>query len=310
MNEQQVSAASGSPSDVTVVMSVYNPPVDLVERVGELRAQCGVVVVVDDGSHTVDDMPQLREVAKVISLEHNSGIATALNAGIEAAQGLGAAFVLTMDQDSKLSQGYVRQALQTWHAAQAAGIKPGLVSASTHNGTRMPRWGSAGGFDELFDPMQSGTLISVATLREVGPFDESLFIDCVDTDYNIRLRRAGFALIGGEGCDLQHALGEARPLRVLGWQPKLRGKPMEILYHAPFRTYYITRNNTVLRKRYRREDGRWMFRRQLMEVESAIVCLVYGPERRKHLHAMWKGWKDAHQGRAGRISDTLSSQLR
>jgi rhamnosyltransferase len=303
------SHASVDTAVVAAVISVFRAPSDLVEKITALLSQVDEVVVVDDGSHTVERFPEIHHIAHVIITDENRGIAAALNSGIRVAIENGADFVLTMDQDSLLIDNYITCALKTYRDAQRAGLNPGLVSAETHNGLQVPAWGEQRGFQLLFDPMQSGTLFPMPVLKRLGLFDEELFIDGVDTEYNIRLKAAGYTLLAGQGCDLHHALGEARPLRVLGWQPRFRGRPMEILYHAPFRTYYITRNNTVLRRRYGGRDRAWMLRRQIMELESAVICLVYGPKRREHLTAMWRGWLDGLQGRLGRIPARLQSRI-
>lgn len=298
--------------NVAAVVSVFNPAVAAVENVRWLLRYVSQVVVVNDGS-TAEVSTLLGEMealgAVVISLGANSGIAAALNTGIQAARTRWAPeWVVTMDQDSRFNGDYIRQAL----GAEKSSRDPetvAMVCAQLHNGVPLPVL-NAGPEAEVFDPMQSGTLIRSAVFDRVGYLDESLFIDCVDSEFNARVRNAGLRAIAGPGCNLEHSLGDARPLRVLGWHARLGQKKLFVHYHAPFRVYYITRNSLVMARRYFRQQPQWVIRRMGMELQSHIVRLVYGPNRRKHVLATVSGIRDAMRGRLGKIDEQLAARLR
>jgi rhamnosyltransferase len=162
----------------------------------------------------------------------------------------------------------------------------------------------------LFDPMQSGTLYPAETFEAIGLLEEDFVIDAVDTEFNLRMLAAGLVQVAIPGGDLGHELGATRPLTIAGWNPRLRGKPMRIHYHSPYRTFFITRNNITLWRRYARRFPRWIARRATLELESAAVCLVFGPHRRLHLRAMGAGIADALRSKVGRMPDRLRSRLR
>lgn len=298
--------------NVAAVVSVFNPAAAAVENVRWLLRYVSQVVVVNDGS-TAEVSTLLGEMealgAVVISLGANSGIAAALNTGIQAARTRWAPeWVVTMDQDSRFNGDYIRQAL----CAEKSSRDPetvAMVCAQLHNGVPLPVL-NAGPEAEVFDPMQSGTLIRSAVFDRVGYLDESLFIDCVDSEFNARVRNAGLRAIAGPGCNLEHSLGDARPLRVLGWHARLGQKKLFVHYHAPFRVYYITRNSLVMARRYFRQQPQWVIRRMGMELQSHIVRLVYGPNRRKHVLATVSGIRDAMRGRLGKIDEQLAARLR
>jgi rhamnosyltransferase len=296
---------------VVAVVAAYRPGPEVGATLDALCAQCDAVIVVDDGSHTLDPAAPPREGVEVISLAENGGIAAALNAGIRRASFRHpGCCVVTMDQDSIMSEGYVPAAVTTLKAARRAGVRVGSVCAQTHNGhpvkamhTR-PR-----GFALAFDPMQSGTLIPPETIDAIGLLEEDFVIDAVDTEFNLRMLDAGLAQVIAPGCDLQHRLGDARPMTFFGWNPRLRGTPLRIYYHSPYRTYFITRNNIVLWRRYTRRFPRWIARRATMEFQSAAVCLAFGPARGRHARAMLAGIGHALSGRLGPMSARLRSRL-
>lgn len=316
--EAHLKAATDSPEfptqfgNVAAVVSVFNPTAAALENVRWLLRYTPKVVVVDDGS-SVDVAARLDEMkalgAMIIPLHENSGIAKALNTGILAARSQWSPdWVVTMDQDSRFSGDYIRQALST-SANSGHPESIAMVCAQSHNGVPLPVL-NPGPEAEVFDPMQSGTLIRASVFDQVGYLDEALFIDCVDSEFNARVRSAGLRAIAGQDCNLEHSLGEARPLRVLGWHARLGRKKLFVHYHAPFRVYYITRNSLVMARRYIRQQPSWVLRRMGMEVQSHLVRLVYGPNRRKHALATASGIRDALRGRLGKIDGQLADRLR
>lgn len=299
---------------VVAVISAFHPPKELANRVRDLMRQVFRVIVVDDGSDPDRTDPTLRELeglgATLVRLEKNSGIAAALNKGIQAALEQDSPdFVVTLDQDSALDDGYVAAALATYHHAGSQGVQVGLVGAQSHNGLAVPLLSRASAFPEAFDPLQSGALIPVSTFDKVGLLDERLFIDCVDSEFNLRVRAHGMATLIGRDCNMSHALGHARPMTLLGWHVSVGGIKRHVHYHAPFRVYYITRNSIYLWRQYGRRFPGWLLRRLRFQLESDVFRLLYGPKRREQVLALVRGWQDGLRGRLGEIDPALKSRI-
>lgn len=297
---------------VVAVLSLFNPPAEVVERVQRLQLQVNNVVVVDDGSPSPDasTFEQLADIAHVIRLGDNKGIGAALNAGIQHARtAWDPAWVLTLDQDSEIGPRFIERALETAQRATGAGIKVGAVTPETHNGTRIDMLPGKDEFREGFDPMQSGTLISATALDHVGLLDEALFIDAVDSEYTARLRQHGFRLITGDGCDLSHTLGQARPMKFLGLRVKIAGRDLNVYYHAPFRVYYMARNSIQLTRKYLLGQPAWIFKRVALETIFHLIRVTYGPNRMALLKAVALGTRDGLLGRRGRIPQDVQDKL-
>ncbi|MCH6469675.1 glycosyltransferase [Sinomonas terrae] len=307
-------ATSGAPhrTETAAVVSAYNPDDTLPTHVESLLSQVDNVVVVDDGS-PLDVSTVLAKVetlgATVIRLEQNSGIAAALNAGIRRArQDWDPAWIMTMDQDSRLTADYVSKALAS---VIEAGVRPefvGAVSPESHNRKPLPTLPVREHL-EILDPMQSGTMYRAEAFDRVGYFDERLFIDCVDSDFNARLRNAGYRIAIGKDVDLIHSLGKSRPMRIFGWDAHLGTKKLFVYEHQPFRVYYITRNILTIAKRYALRQPGWVARRVLMEAESNAVRLVFGPRRLASVIAIARGATDFAAGRLGRIPERTARSL-
>lgn len=303
---------SSNDREVAAVVSAYNPTADLTDNIAWLKRYVHHVVVIDDGSALdVSDVLAAIEALNVVvvRLPENSGIAAALNAGIKHARELwNPEWIVTMDQDSRFTGNYIEDALTTARTSRDP-LSVGMVAAQFHNGAKLPvlRHDNE---PEIFDPMQSGTLIRATVFDRLGYLDEDLFIDCVDSEFNARLRASGLRALAGAGCDLEHSLGHARPLRVLGWHARIGKKHLSVHYHAPFRVYYITRNSVFMARKYFRRQPSWVLRRMYMELQSHIVRFLYGPDRRKHAVAFIYGIRDAYSHRMGKIDPRLAARLR
>lgn len=299
-------------SSTAAVVSSYNPGFDFPKRIESLLTQIEHVVVVDDGSS--NDVSEIlaqaeQKGATVLRQARNSGIAAALNAGIRhVRKEWDPAWIMTMDQDSELTPGYVRKALACASSTSEQPGSIGAVSAESHNTRSLPTV-IIRGRREVLDPMQSGTLYRSEIFERVGYFDEGLFIDCVDSDYNARIRNAGYHIAIGRGADLTHSLGRSRPMLLLGWHAHIGSKPLFVYEHQPFRVYYITRNILTIAKRYSFTQPSWVARRLLMEVESNAVRLVFGPRRGLSAAAILRGAADFAAGRTGPMPEDVARSL-
>ena len=184
---------------IVAVLVTYRPDLsELKTAIAALAPQVAGIVAVDNGSGaaTQAEIANLldRPGVPVTTLfqPENRGLAQAQNAGAAAARNMGADAVLLMDQDSlpapdmvaALRAGYVRR-----KASRPAAIGPGYDEPHRGTDAALPREGDV---PEMPALIASGSLIPLAVLDEVGPFDESLFIDFVDTDWCFRARHAGF----------------------------------------------------------------------------------------------------------------------
>lgn len=299
---------------VVAVISAFHPPQDLPQRVEKLNQQVVHTVVVDDGSDPQQTSSVLNALealgCTVLRMPENVGIAAALNAGLdEALKAWSPDFLVTLDQDSTLDDGYIAAALATYAEASANGVDVGLVSAQSHNGRSVPLLVKRAAFPEAFDSLQSGAVIPVATLRTAGLLDERLFIDCVDTEYNLRIRSRGLSTLVGKGCNMTHALGQAQPLMLFGWHVRVLGRKRHVHSHAPFRVYYMTRNNIFLLRHYGAKFPLWMIRKLRFQVESDVFRILYGANRKGQCRAFARGFVDGWLGRLGKMDPSFQRKI-
>ena len=94
--------------------------------------------------------------------------------------------------------------------------------------------------------MTPGALMKSETYQKLGPFEDQLFIDGVDTEYALRMRAAGYKIVESNVV-LNHSLGKMTP-------HTFAGRHIFVTNHNPQRRYFITRNRIVLLRRYMGKD--------------------------------------------------------
>ncbi|MDQ0895393.1 glycosyltransferase family 2 protein [Agromyces ramosus] len=277
---------------VIAVVPTYHPDVAVEAHMKALARQVDEVIVVDDGTGPAADDVLERLTAdsiRVIRLSSNAGIARALNVGIRAALEAGADYVVNTDQDTELPDGYVDACLATFMLANPV-THLGIVCTDRVNGQpSIPTWYSPEGLGLVPEAIQSGFVLSRECLERTGPFDERLVIDCVDTEYCLRVRDRGFRIAVAKDTDIKHSLGEMVPFRPFGIPLRHRDGEHEYQYHSPFRQYYITRNNIDLVFRNVRRRRRWALAVIKRQIGPTFDAIVSGPKRTKHTVAIFVG---------------------
>ncbi len=302
---------------VVAVIAAFCPKDNLADTVRALAEQVSHVVVVDDGSPdgSEDVLTAIEATgATVLRQKPNAGIAATLNAGVHYAEKTwDPTYFLTLDQDSTVTGRYVELALTCLTEAGSADLEVGFVCAAAFSGHATPKLTPqlrrGGGPEEAFDPMQSGFFIPRSTWQRVGYFAESFFIDGVDSDFTMRCRDAGLRVVIGRGCTIEHDLGERGRATLFGRRVSVFGRDISYNYHSPSRIYYICRNGTVLSRRYALKAPGWVARRLLEESKAHILRLLFSPGRRTLAMAAAAGFRDALNGRMGRMPASLEHRL-
>lgn len=289
----------------TAVVSLFNADQHVLANAAALLAQVGRVVVVDDGSPQ-DPGPVLRQLqdlgCTVERLTENSGIAAALNAGIAVALASGTrpSFILTMDQDSLLDGGYVVALEEAARAAEQAGVRVGMVAPASIRGLPTRRAGVVNGVQLGGEPIQSGLLLPVAVIEELGTLQSDLFIDGVDTEYFLRCQSAGFNTVIAPKAALDHSLGSMTPARVFGADLAFRGRPVKVRTAASWRYYYLFRNRILLARKYGHRHLWWAVKGFLADYRHLAIVTLLAPHRFERLSSAAAGIADGLAGRAGR----------
>jgi rhamnosyltransferase len=279
---------------VVAAIVAYLPDVKaLSETVDAAADQVTDVVIVAN-----DYASWARSLAGGVSIlrqDRNIGLGAAYNLAVQAARERIATHLLLLDQDSLPAPEMVTKlaaAFALYPAAAAAGPhwrdrRTGqdgfFLRGSTWGMHRYrPRAGEIMPVDFL---ISSGSLISLDAFDDIGPFDEVLFIDHVDSDWSLRARAKGYQLYGVGDARLDHSMGEAtRTVSIFGQQRQWFSYP-------PERNYYRLRNSIAL---WRRPYVPWSWTAHdvLRTLFLDLFYLTCGPHRLERLRLLLRAVRD------------------
>lgn len=291
------------------VFSTFRPGSGAEQAVASVATQVDGVIVVDDGSGPAADevLARLTDSGVLVHRQgENSGIGAALNAGIRLARQQGAGLVVTFDQDSVVPPGFIEALRTTRDAAADDGVKIGVIVPEYFAAVRQAR-GEIRAYGAAANVIQSGMLLPLSVADAIGELRADFFIDLVDTEFELRLRREGYAVLAAPDLRLGHALGTQYRRELFGRQVRLPGIPPEITLSTPFRYFYRVRNRIVLNREYLRVAPKQIIRDTMLDGIHFVNALWVARPRR----ALWRLYRAAITGaicgRMGRMPAALES---
>ena len=205
-------------NSVAAVIITYNVENDFKERINRLKGKVDEIIVVDNGSkaETINMLNELEKEVTVIYLEDNKGIASALNKGIKYSIEKGYNWILTLDHDSIITDNMIKNMLTCYEGLnnelkeKVAMLVPVHVEEKEYqNGSNINEEKASNSYIEVLTEITSGALTKAEIYKNVGMYDEKLFIDLVDHDYCLSLNKKGFKIIQVNNATLIHNLGES-----------------------------------------------------------------------------------------------------
>ncbi len=165
----------------------------------------------------------------------NEGIAKRLNQAIEQALVDQYDFLLTMDQDSSFEVGDFDKYKLAIHSSSLDNVAQFGVNCQPD--FTFPKEQP----EEALTLITSGSVLNLSSIKNIGLFNEDLFIDFVDAEFSYRVIQNGYKNVMFSNILLNHALGKLVEGRSLvNFKKTLR------IIHAPIRVYYIVRNGLYL----------------------------------------------------------------
>lgn len=279
---------------IGAIIITYNPDVPRLRlNIKAICPQVGLVLIVDNGSNNIGmfDSINFSKNVKILKLGENKGIAAAQNAGIRYLEENDYDWVVTLDQDSVMPS----EALEKMTATnQFKNKKTGILAAQYNDSkwTDAQRRLKVEFNDNVIEKLRviaSGNLVRIAAWNFVGGFDEWMFIDQVDFDFNAKMVLAGYKVWQVNSVVMNHAVGEVIQKPILS-RILLFPKSAIFADHSAFREYYIQRNTIIYAKRYP-EFRRHRLQSLVSMVQSRRILVYSGPHFKK-LAAAWRGIVD------------------
>jgi rhamnosyltransferase len=312
-----VSGQTNHRDRVVAVISSFQPSHELVQHCAELAPQVAQIIVVDDGSDSRADSVLKKLTAAGVTVERlgdNRGIGAAMNSGFERAREFDREFVVTFDQDSSVPAGFVDALVDEFDRLVHAGVRVGMVAPEFFSTTPQTRTAQTREYLEAYSPIQSGLLMLLRVIDDLGPQRADYFIDLVDSEYYFRAHRAGYSAACAPGLILPHGFGHRLYVHALGRRlHKADGRPRMVAVSTPFRYYYRARNRVVMNREFAKLAD---VRKQLHRDTRADILLDFGVAlysakgKFALLRLMIAGWRDGLRGRLGKMPERAAQLSR
>ncbi len=274
------------------VVVLYHPSIRVSENIASYASGSDAVFVFDN---TADPHPDVLDgLKRVGGLEYfplgsNRGVAYALNAGAERAIERGCKYLLTMDQDSAAPDDLVSTLVSIAESDPSIG-----VAGPFHVDRCAPDALPEADLEDVVTLMTSGSLVNLEAYRRSGGFREDFFIDYVDDEYCLRLRRNGYRVVRANRVILEHAQGQKT-------EKNFFGRTVHPTHHAPERFYYQSRNRVYLRREYGERFPRYFAYEKKLHAGRLVKMLLYERQRLRKILMTIRGMRAARRGEGGPI---------
>ena len=249
----------------------------------------------------------------VLNLSQNSGVGGGLAAGLNyAAITKKYDWVWLFDQDSVPSEDGLERLLVGLQLMDETESSTAILAPTNiHPGTNMtcpglfwrggrfrPSSESNERITFVDSVISSGSLIRREAVEAVGLPRSDFFMDFVDHEHCLRLRRHGFRIAVVRDSLLHHVNGDPSKFEILG-------RTKYWTDHVPWREYYMTRNEIFTMWQY---YPKWWSKALALYRLSrkAVDVLLFGERKVACIRMMYHGFLDGRAGRLGIRSLTTS----
>jgi rhamnosyltransferase len=139
----------------------------------------------------------------------------------------------------------------------------------------------------------SGMLVRRSAFDEVPGFREDFFVDCVDSDFCLRVRRSGRRVVRDAELVLPHSIGSGRDHR-------LGPLNVRVLHYSAWRHYWIARNGLVLSREFFATERGFVLTNALFMARWLLVTTLFDERRAASVPAVLRGLLHGLTGRVDR----------
>jgi rhamnosyltransferase len=268
---------------IAAVVILYHPGKSLSDNVNLMAEQVDKLFLVNNSETELmkgiyDD--SFSEKIECINLYKNLGVAAALNLAADNAIKQGFIYLLTLDQDSSVKPDLIKNFIH--YIKTNNFIRIGILAPNYIYKDYLEK--GKKNFDHPVQlTMTSGSLLNLDAYKKVGPFLEKLFIDYVDFEYCLRLRKKGFTIIKVHNANIYHNLGSIQERNFLF-------RKISITDHSPLRLFYRTRNRFYVYKSYLKDFPVFVLKDLIVFLNELIKILVYEKNKIEKYKWILKGF--------------------
>lgn len=264
---------------------LYHPDDKVLTNISTYANRVDLLIAIDN-SETPDilfqkDLHRFFPQVIYLFLYKNAGIAAALNIACKIALQHKCNWLLTMDQDSSFRDDHLCQMIKQIPKVLSRFQKVGIISPYhiLHAGDEVK-------VTEQYVVrnivMTSGNLLNLSAYAVTGPFEEKLFMDMVDYEYCLRLRKNKYLIIQDNHVHLKHSLGDFKIKKIFS-------KNIGVSNHNSLRRYYMTRNSLYVAFKHFKQDKVFLFNALKNLFIDPLIIVFFEKDKLAKLKSMYKG---------------------
>lgn len=223
----------------------------------------------------------------------NIGVAKALNLGAQKAIEEGDKWLLTMDQDTVLPSSILKEMKKVVEKEDMKKI--GIVTP-WHN-TKLKVDKPKERIDYPQDVMTSGNLLNLNIWKKIGGFNEDFFIDGIDIEYGLRLKKNGFKIMRLNDLEIEHDLGDIF---------YVKGKLCT--NHSGLRRYYMNRNYHYIYDLYKETDKEFCDF-LISNYKTMLKVILFEKKKFSKVYGFVLGYLHYKRGIKGKLNQFLHQQM-
>ncbi len=271
------------------VVVLYNPDESVILNIDSYIKDIELLYVFDNSEIKTELIVEIEKINKVkyFSVGKNMGIGYALNYVCEMAVKEGYDWLLTMDQDSYFEPNGVLKMIGEFEKKFGRDKeKIGIISPLiVYEGDKAENEVNEN-FQKISIAINSGGILNLKAFLKAGKFREDYFLDRIDFEYSLRLRKQGYELLRYNGSRLHHKLGSLKVYNFLLFK-------IRVTNHHPTRHYYMTKNAINIIKNY----FKFFPSHCLYEIKSVIFdfckVILFEKDKFEKIKMIFKGISDS-----------------
>jgi len=293
---------------VCAVIVTYHIGKELLKCFSSIENQVEEVVIIDNGAdeETISVLTSLEKTHDNVTIfynEVNLGIAAALNIGVRYAIDKGYMWILTLDHDSEATPHMVEKLLDAYLMLSKQHVDNiGIIAANPFDINIQKHLIN----QKLFDAdcevvgveraISSGSLINFSVFKDVGFFNESLFLYYVDDDFCLRCRNKKWKIFVCRSPVLFHEEGTKKIKKFLLKKFCYYNYNSHARYYASRNTIYMLR---VYFKHHRYKGCYYIIRRMF---NDTIKIILFDNNKTNMIFYSIKGVFDGIRGKYGKLT--------
>ncbi len=273
------------------VVVLYQPTDQDISNIDTYIDDLDILYVMDNSTKKNNHrLPDNKKIEYIFNND-NLGLAIPLNSSAQLSRENGYDWLLTMDQDTRFTKGVIKKLKEY---ASTVNYQEIAIITPWHN-TKLKTEKPTEKIDYPLDVMTSGNLLNLQIHKKLGGFKEWIFIDGVDIEYCLNVKKNNYKVMRINEIEMQHNLGDI-------FYKKFLWKDLLVTNHSPIRRYYQMRNYHYIKDMYL--DSNKKFCKILVRFKTIILAvMLYENKKKEKIKYFIRGYKDYKKNKRGKYNE-------